>query len=57
MVSVPATVSVFEGDEIVSVCATLSGMVDIERDIVVTFSSSDLIGKMNDNIARILNSL
>lgn len=48
MVSVPATVSVHEGDKIVSVCATLSATVDIERDIVVTFSSIDLLGKMHD---------
>ncbi len=43
-VSVPAMLSVGEGDELVQVCATLSVMEDTERDFTVTLATSDGTG-------------
>lgn len=44
-VFLPAFVSVVEGDEMVSVCATLSVIEDTQRNITVTFLTSENTGK------------
>ena len=43
-VSVPAMVSVGEGDGMVQVCATLSTVEDTERDFTITLATSDGTG-------------
>ncbi len=43
-VSVPAMLSVNEGDGMVQVCATLSAAEDTERNFTVTLTTSDGIG-------------
>ena len=43
-VSVPAMVSVGEGDGMVQVCATLSAVEETERDFNVTLSTSNVDG-------------
>ena len=43
-VSVPAMVSVGEGDGMVQVCATLSAVEDTERDFTITLATSDGTG-------------
>ena len=44
-VSVPAMVSVGEGDGMVQVCATLSAVEDTERNLTITVSTSDGTGE------------
>jgi hypothetical protein len=43
-VSVPAMMSVGEGDVMVEVCATLSAVNDTERDFTVTLATGDGTG-------------
>ena len=45
-VSVPAMVSVDEGDGMVQVCAALSAVEDTERDFSVTLATSDGTGSL-----------
>ncbi len=49
-VSVPAMLSVGEGDGIVQVCATLSAMEDTERNFTITLATSDGTGPYNTTI-------
>ncbi len=44
-VSVPAMLSVGEGDVMVQVCATLSAAEDTERHFTITLTTSDNTGK------------
>ncbi len=44
-VSVPAMLSVGEGDGMVQVCATLSAMDATERNFTITLTTSDSTGK------------
>ena len=54
-VSLPAFVSVVEEDELmVSVCATLSAMEDTQRNITVTFLTSDSTGKMSKKLTTLI---
>ncbi len=43
-VSLPAIMSVGEGDGMVQVCATLSAVEDTERDVAITLATSDNTG-------------
>jgi hypothetical protein len=45
-VSVPAMMSVGEGDGMVQVCATLSAVNDTEREFSITFATGDGTGKV-----------
>ena len=40
-VSIPPMLNVSEEDEIVQVCATLTAIQKIERDIIITFATSN----------------
>ena len=44
-VSIPTSVAVREGDGIVEVCAILSGMEDIQRNISIMLITTDETGK------------
>ena len=46
-VSVPAMLSVSEGDGNVEVCVSLSALSDTERDFIVTLTSSNDTGTRN----------
>ena len=43
-VSVPATITIHEGDGIVQVCATLCAVENTERDFTITLATSDGTG-------------
>lgn len=44
MVSIPAMLSVGEGEGVVQVCGTLSATKETERDFIVTLTTSDDTG-------------